>query len=313
MFTAIFVSTFSIGIYVSTRKAKSTGKRIMGIIVTILSALVLLGIYYGVFINPAYRYQALAIPSLVISELFLLTIAWSESIIMRQLHMHEEKFYPLIDLSVLNSLKRNKIIDIAQRWMPDSIKKRGLIEEKRRFQRLDVPLSLRYKEPVSNLWNESLSKNISAGGIQISVVEKMKPGNLLDLMIRAEEDSEPVLVSGLVVWNDRDYALDSQRQTNRYRIGLKFEKIDPFSNTAYKIRRKLPERDSDVKKRRTISKSQILSGLVSISCLLSSIILIRGIIEHKVWVIYIPASLFALIILLSYFFYGLIAVTNKSR
>jgi hypothetical protein len=306
IFSALFITLASMGMYVYKTRRKLRLGRFRGILFAIASIFSLISIYYGVFINPIYRYFALAIPTVVITEIFLLVFAWAGSITMRKLHIHKEKFQPLIDFEMLKPLRRNRIIDIVNKWIPERIR------EKRRFPRLEVPLSMMYKIADLNIWNRSLTKDISAGGVQFFTSKELTKDTRLELMMKVEDDVEPIHISGKVIWTEAEANLAIQSQLKRYRVGFKFERPDPFLDELRRANRdKISQEIFQIKNTKHINRAQMSGALLSMLCLVFSPALIWGIANHKDWVIHISTSFFVLLVLSCYFSFGLIAIIAK--
>ena len=98
--------------------------------------------------------------------------------------------------------------------------------ERRRFPRLitsaDVEYTILEKKPLQE--KDTVSKNISAGGICLIVYEKIEPGSILDLKIRLEDINYVALVKGRVVWNSY-FTFDADKKA-RYDLGIEFIEIN---------------------------------------------------------------------------------------
>ena len=112
--------------------------------------------------------------------------------------------------------------------MQDNGKKslNGSFVERRRFPRLNVSVDIEYsilkKESLHG--NESITKNISAGGICLIVYEDVKVGSLLDLKINISEINYSINVKGKVIWSS-SFSIGSD-QRDRYDLGIEFTDIN---------------------------------------------------------------------------------------
>lgn len=82
------------------------------------------------------------------------------------------------------------------------------LQEKRKYARLDIALSVSYA--VKNVGGEmseladALSSDISAGGLRLMTPTPLKPGDLLDLEITIDgNNQETIHASGEVVWQNQ--------------------------------------------------------------------------------------------------------------
>ena len=98
--------------------------------------------------------------------------------------------------------------------------------ERRRFPRLitsaDVEYTILEKKALQE--KDTVSKNISAGGICLIVYEKIELGSLLDLKIRLEDINYVALVKGRVVWSSY-FTFDADKKA-RYDLGIEFIEIN---------------------------------------------------------------------------------------
>lgn len=100
--------------------------------------------------------------------------------------------------------------------------------ERRKSVRIDAALKTKYsvdKNPNQSK-NDTLSKNISLGGMLLQLCEKLYPSTLLLLDIFLPDDKIPVIAKGEVVWVKELPDLDeSGRRT--FDAGIKFTSINP--------------------------------------------------------------------------------------
>ena len=97
------------------------------------------------------------------------------------------------------------------------------MEEHRKYVRITESLKIGYKvvNPITGP-GECLSKEISAGGIRLSVQQRLAPGDILELEISLSRSSKPIRATGEVVWVNEIEGFNLQ-----YMIGIKFIKINP--------------------------------------------------------------------------------------
>ena len=122
------------------------------------------------------------------------------------------------------------------------------MEEKRKFVRLESPIGITYRiltnPPIEN---QSVSKNISGGGIRVILKEKMLPDSALEVKINISENDTAVSALGEIVWQE-EMVMGTDVC---YETGIKFTKIaaedrDKITHYIYKVlskRIKNPEED----------------------------------------------------------------------
>ena len=97
-------------------------------------------------------------------------------------------------------------------------------EEKRRFVRIDSSLNVKCKikdgEPITF---ETISRNISRGGLRVSASRPVDVGKNVDLEIYIPEDKEPVLASAKIVWMQE---VKREGHPKQYDLGLELIKVD---------------------------------------------------------------------------------------
>lgn len=95
-------------------------------------------------------------------------------------------------------------------------------QDKRAFVRLDVVLDVEYRlKQASRPFQRSLSRNISPGGIKLTIPEKLSPGTELELVMRLPGGEKALDASAEVVW-----CKSSQNKSGCYDAGIKFSEID---------------------------------------------------------------------------------------
>lgn len=100
--------------------------------------------------------------------------------------------------------------------------------ERRVFTRLncDIPIkySLPHQTPHAKFAN---SKDVSIGGICVSVKEKLSLNDKLSLEIDFPGGGHPVIVTGQVAWVKEDTPKNNPMEVRRFRAGLEFKDISP--------------------------------------------------------------------------------------
>ena len=80
-------------------------------------------------------------------------------------------------------------------------------QERRRYARLDIALSVSYavlnSSTDENELNEAWSSDISAGGLRMMTPTSLENGNQLDLEIFVEDDTKPIHADAEVVWQNK--------------------------------------------------------------------------------------------------------------
>ena len=92
--------------------------------------------------------------------------------------------------------------------------------ERRQFVRLDIRQKVSYKIIGTKKLGQSLTKNISGGGIRFLAEHPLEPGTELEVALRVPDREEPVRFIGQVVWSHPP-------QPSRPEVGVKFIRIDP--------------------------------------------------------------------------------------
>jgi c-di-GMP-binding flagellar brake protein YcgR len=102
--------------------------------------------------------------------------------------------------------------------------------ERRLYERISVPIKLKYEaKNRPRLVSESLSKNISGGGICISLKEKLIPKTELALRIEIGSKDDAVVLSGKVVWVRRVEIVEKNSPTVYYDTGIEFIDANPIT------------------------------------------------------------------------------------
>lgn len=100
-----------------------------------------------------------------------------------------------------------------------------MMEERRKFVRLDTKVNVKYRVLEEGQAQESFSKDLSGGGIRQHLNEKLAVATPLALEIRIPDEPRPVLAEGRVVWCKE---VGGEGVTNCFDAGIAFTKIDPM-------------------------------------------------------------------------------------
>jgi c-di-GMP-binding flagellar brake protein YcgR len=95
-------------------------------------------------------------------------------------------------------------------------------ENKREYRRLDVSINVEYDISTHQVWVESESKNISAGGICLLTRQSIKPGTYIKLKFKMPDTAQYVQVTGEIMWNQK-YIINNEEY---YDNGIKFVAIN---------------------------------------------------------------------------------------
>lgn len=102
--------------------------------------------------------------------------------------------------------------------------------ERRRFQRLMIPLQIRYRIAQNRLWQETQCHDVSGRGVRLRIEEALGPGEEIELSLHFPQDPQPIPVLGCVVW----------RLTGEggaaYRTGIEYLQIKPSEKERFVMR-----------------------------------------------------------------------------
>ena len=102
--------------------------------------------------------------------------------------------------------------------------------EKRLFERISVPIKLVYEVNTRpQIINESISKNISGGGICLSLREKLLPNAQMNLRIEIGSNKDLIILNGKVVWVRRVEILEKEGPNVYYDTGIEFINANPIN------------------------------------------------------------------------------------
>jgi hypothetical protein len=86
------------------------------------------------------------------------------------------------------------------------------------FDRIDGAVTVRYSPPGSPVENYAITKNISGGGIKISLFRNLSPGTVLDLEIFKVNSNDSARCRGEIMWINRT----ADKGKRCFEAGIKF-------------------------------------------------------------------------------------------
>jgi c-di-GMP-binding flagellar brake protein YcgR len=102
-----------------------------------------------------------------------------------------------------------------------------MIEERRRYIRLDTGLEFSYKiKGTRDAADTAFTKNISPGGICALIDTKIKKGDQLELNICIPMLEGPIFAIGKVIWT-------ADEKAGKIDAGIKFEEIEPETKNKF--------------------------------------------------------------------------------
>ncbi len=124
------------------------------------------------------------------------------------------------------------------------------MSERRQTIRINESFKITYKviSPPDG-WGNSVSMNISKGGIALPIDHRLIPGVVLDLQIKLIENTNPIEATGEVVWIKENPSKNEAEFP--YLVGIKFINIDlrDRDRIYYYIEKRLSEKPSSQMKR----------------------------------------------------------------
>ncbi len=99
------------------------------------------------------------------------------------------------------------------------------MQERRKFIRLDTSVRVEYDivESIAKE-NKSFTKNLSQGGICLFLDSLIQKDTLLNLKLFLPDQSEPIQVTGKIVWVDR-FKVGGKEAQEEYEAGVEFLNI----------------------------------------------------------------------------------------
>ena len=98
-----------------------------------------------------------------------------------------------------------------------------LVEERRKFIRLNINVQINYAVIVDSTKYATTTQNISAGGICLMTDNPLKRGDILKLDIILPEDPPTISAIGKVVWV-KSFNIVTEEKT-RYDVGVEFTEL----------------------------------------------------------------------------------------
>ena len=110
--------------------------------------------------------------------------------------------------------------------------------ERRRNVRINTEIDVLYEVSNSKDAHKQLvskSRNLSIGGMNLALNEKLFPGTNLQLQLDVPQTQRPILVQGEIVWVKEipaKFSKNAKEKTERYfATGVKFVKVKPEDET----------------------------------------------------------------------------------
>ncbi|MCM8800666.1 MAG: PilZ domain-containing protein [Candidatus Omnitrophica bacterium] len=100
-------------------------------------------------------------------------------------------------------------------------------EEKRKYQRAYIKFPVEYRS--QNFWQYIDATDISAGGLFLVTNNVEPPGTKIEVMFELGEEKKFVHAEGVVAWNRKEPAQDSEGKINPAGMGIMFTKLTPMS------------------------------------------------------------------------------------
>ncbi len=101
------------------------------------------------------------------------------------------------------------------------------MKENRKFVRLKVLLPVEYslvRKHKRTRTHRTMMRNISVGGLSLSVKEEVRNGELMKIEIQVPDWVEPINVVGDVIWHSSTGTKDNPQ----YEAGVRFREINPL-------------------------------------------------------------------------------------
>ncbi len=100
--------------------------------------------------------------------------------------------------------------------------KKLLTQDQRRSERLNLPIKIFYCLPPDSRWIGPIAiDDIGGHGLKFKIPERLTKNTELNLKISLPDDSNPIIVKGLVMWSKK-----TPEKQNIYEIGIKFRKMN---------------------------------------------------------------------------------------
>ena len=106
------------------------------------------------------------------------------------------------------------------------------MDDRRQFVRLDTRLEISYSVLPAGTAQDSVTKNISGGGVCLFADHTLAQGTPLQVSMTLPGRKEPVQFTGEVVWSEAYELIGPERRERRVEVGVKFVKIAPKDQEA---------------------------------------------------------------------------------
>jgi len=95
------------------------------------------------------------------------------------------------------------------------------MENKRKYDRLQQPMSVRHRPENEDRIENTQSQDISAGGLRIATTSKIEVGSKLNIEVNIASQGAPYYAVGEVVW----FKENENTSDKKFDIGIKFLRI----------------------------------------------------------------------------------------
>jgi Tfp pilus assembly protein PilZ len=103
-----------------------------------------------------------------------------------------------------------------------------VIEEKRKYLRLNNALELEYTTANSDKKYSASTKDISAVGLRVSTPQKLEEGAIIEITLKLPNSQNAVHASGRIAWSKKITAEDKL-----YDCGIEFTKIEEDNKNTF--------------------------------------------------------------------------------
>ncbi len=103
-------------------------------------------------------------------------------------------------------------------------------KERRKATRIDTEVDVLYDVLTGKGSKAQLSKsrNLSLGGINLALREKLFPGTVLKMQLNIPQSPQPIFVQGEIVWvKEISHKFTNERKERFFATGIKFIQISP--------------------------------------------------------------------------------------
>ena len=100
--------------------------------------------------------------------------------------------------------------------------------ERRSFVRIDADVPIKYSLPKGpNTLKNGRMKNLSLGGIGMTLNEKFNPKDSLLLEIGLPDSSAPIIAKGEIAWVKENTAQKDPEGVRHFDVGIEFKELSP--------------------------------------------------------------------------------------